>query len=95
MDHPDTSNDSSAGRAGKLVLLATDACSACDAAIDVLLSMPELSGHTLDVLEVSQRADWVERFGERVPVLLLGEAELGWPFDAAAVRAWLASQSAC
>ena len=69
-----------------LVLWSTSACSACESAIDLLLSMPELAGRSLSVREVAERADWVERYGERVPVLATATAELDWPFDASAVR---------
>lgn len=89
MGHQQTSVD--AGRRSRLTLLSTDACSACDAATDLLLSMPELQGQTLRVVEVSERADWVERYGERVPVLLVGDQELGWPFDAKSVLALFAA----
>lgn len=72
-----------------LVLLSTEHCTLCERALDVLLSMPELRGRQLQVVDVVADDGLLERYGERVPVLLADARELGWPFSAADVARWL------
>ncbi len=64
-----------------LVLLSTDHCTLCERALDLLLSMPELRGRALRVVDVAGDDALLERYGERVPVLRIGGTELEWPFD--------------
>ncbi|MEQ8861079.1 MAG: glutaredoxin family protein [Pseudomonadales bacterium] len=73
-----------------LTLLSTAHCSLCEQAFDLLASMPELRGSALRVLDIADDAALVERYGERLPVLLVEGHELTWPFDAAAIVAVLA-----
>jgi|GEM_PF-204069 len=78
-----------------LTLLSTDHCSACEQALDLLLSMPELAGLGLDVVDVIEDAGLLERFGDKVPVLGWHDSHgnlvltLDWPFEARGVSAWL------
>lgn len=78
-----------------LTLLATDACTLCDKAFDLLASMPELRGAGLDVVDVAEHAVLLETYGERLPVLAWRDQTgailqpLDWPFDAPAVSRWL------
>lgn len=72
----------------RLTLFQRDDCHLCDLALDLLarVQAPEFESVFIDAdpaLEV--------RYGERVPVLRDedGERELEWPFDVAALRAWL------
>jgi glutaredoxin len=74
----------------RLLLFQRDDCPLCDRALDVLAAarVPEFESVWIDddpVLEA--------RYGTRVPVLRDEDrdAELGWPFDADAVRAFLAT----
>ena len=69
-----------------LELLVTASCGRCDDALDWLLSMPELAGRTLVTRDVVDDEALLDRYGERVPVLRVGCAELDWPFDAEALR---------
>jgi len=73
----------------RFTLYQRDDCPLCDQALAVLAAAraPEFASVWIDgdaVLEA--------RYGERVPVLRDADrdVELGWPFDAAAVRAFLA-----
>lgn len=80
----------------QLVLYSTDHCSLCDEALEMLLSMPELGGRSLSVVDVAEDAGLVARFAERLPVLEIrasgnGRTELDWPFDRPALRAALAA----
>ena len=69
-----------------LELLVTASCGRCDDALDWLLSMPELAGRKLVTRDVVDDEALLDRYGERVPVLLVGSAELDWPFDAETLR---------
>lgn len=72
-----------------LTLLSTEHCSLCERALDLLLSMPELRGLTLRVVDVARDDALLERYGERLPVLLWAERELDWPFGPAEVAGLL------
>lgn len=74
---------------GDLVLLSTAHCTLCDRALEALLSMPELRGRPLRVVDIADDPALVERYGARLPVLCGGGRELDWPFDAHDVLALL------
>ncbi len=75
----------------EITLYSTDHCALCEQALDLLLSMPELAGRQLVVVDVALDDALSERYGRRLPVLTIGRdearCELDWPFDADAVRA--------
>jgi hypothetical protein len=73
-----------------LVLYSTDHCALCEQALDLLLSMPEAAGATLHVVDVAGSEELVARYGARLPVLAVGEAEFAWPFTRATLSRWLA-----
>lgn len=75
--------------AAGIILLSTDHCSLCEQALDLLLSMPELRGRSLKVVDVAEDATLLDAYGPRLPVLLLGGRELDWPFGRDAVLAAL------
>lgn len=73
---------------GQFALVQRDDCALCDAALDVLASAgaPEF-----DSVWIDGDAALETRYGTRVPVLRRADGvELEWPFDAAAVRRFLA-----
>ena len=80
----DSSSDAAAGGRA-LTLLSTEHCSLCERALDLLLSMPELRGVTLRVVDVARDDALLERYGARVPVLVRAGRELDWPFGPAEV----------
>lgn len=65
-----------------LTLYSTSHCSLCDQALDLLFSMPGLAGVQLQVVDVADDDSLFERYGEKIPVLRLGERELHAPFGA-------------
>ena len=70
-----------------LLLLSTDHCALCDEAMSMLISMPELAGMELRVVDVATDDELLAQFGERLPVLQMwraerNELELNWPFTA-------------
>ena len=72
----------------RLVLFQRDDCHLCDLALEVLAAAraPEFESVFID-----GDAALEARYGERIPVLRddARDAELDWPFDAAAVRVFL------
>ena len=64
-----------------LVLLSTEHCSLCEQALDLLVSMPELRGLPLHVVDVAEDETLLERYGARLPVLAVAGRELDWPFS--------------
>jgi hypothetical protein len=71
----------------RLTLYQRDDCHLCDLALDVLAQarVPDFASVFVD-----GDAELEGRYGERVPVLRADDGrELGWPFDAAVVRAFL------
>ena len=70
-----------------LTLIQRDDCALCDQAWDIL---HQAGVRDFDCVFIDGDADAEIRYGSRVPVLRLGDSELAWPFDTAAVRVWLA-----
>jgi hypothetical protein len=72
----------------ELILYQRDYCHLCDLALAVLA---EARAPDFDSVWVDDTAELEQRYGTRVPVLrdVRGDRELDWPFDAAAVRAFL------
>ena len=74
-----------------LLLMSTDHCALCDEAMSMLISMPELAGMALRVIDVATDDALLEQFGERVPVLQFWQAErerlqFDWPFSEEQIR---------
>ncbi|HEY2345503.1 MAG TPA: glutaredoxin family protein [Xanthomonadaceae bacterium] len=71
-----------------LILFQRDHCPLCDAALDVLA---QAHAPEFETVWIDGDPSLEARYGDRVPVLLDSEhdRELGWPFDAAAVREFL------
>ena len=75
----------------RLILYSTTACTLCDQALDLLFATPAVAGMQLEVLDVATDDTLMERYGARIPVLRLGEAELAAPFDAKVLADFLAA----
>ena len=72
-----------------LILYRRDACLLC-ALAEALLGEAGIRHATVDI---ESGAALEARYGTRIPVLARSDgAELDWPFDAAALRAFLASR---
>lgn len=77
--------------AGELILFSTDHCTLCDEALELLLSMPELAGYSVRVVDIAEDPALLDRYAELIPVLQIeGSAgdeavRLCWPFDSAGV----------
>ena len=73
----------------EIILYTTEHCSLCDAAIDLLLSLPESRGRTLKTLDIATYDKLMIEFGHRIPVVAVGNKELDAPFDAELLGQWL------
>ena len=73
----------------RLILFQRDDCHLCDLA---LAELAQARVAEFDSVFVDDDAQLEARYGERVPVLRDedADAEIGWPFDAAAVTRFLA-----
>lgn len=74
----------------KLTLYSTSACHLCELAAALLDALPEMLASWREV-EISEDESLLIRYGTRIPVVRREDshAELGWPFDAAQLRAFL------
>jgi hypothetical protein len=75
-------------------LYATSACHLCEQAEAVLASVQWPVAITVEVVDVSESEELLQRYGKRIPVLAVPQAdgslqELDWPFDAYAVQGLL------
>ena len=73
----------------ELVLYSTGGCTLCEQALDMLLSMPELSGLALRVVDVATEDELLQRYGERIPVLRFAGREIDPPLDRDAIMGLL------
>ena len=88
-----------------LVLYSTLGCHLCEQAELLLLALPLTEPLVVEVVDISDDDALVQRFGTRIPVLGWEEpgesgaagkkqdSELDWPFDTAAVLAFLGERS--
>ncbi len=75
----------------QLTLYATDHCTLCDKALDMLLTMPELVGHQLLVADITNDDALLAEYGERIPVLQCRSRSLDAPFGEPEVKAFVAA----
>ena len=71
-------------------LFGTLGCHLCEVAEALLMPFVEY-GLLVELVDISEREEWVERYGLTIPVLRRCDsgAELNWPFDAEQVVAFL------
>ena len=69
----------------KVILYTTLACHLCELALHLLQAQQNQQGKHRDIqiieVEISDDDNLMERYGIRIPVLQVDDAELGWPFD--------------
>ena len=73
---------------GSLKFYTTAGCHLCEHAEAILLD----AGCRFSAFDIDGDPELIQRYGIRIPVVAKASgAELGWPFDGTALRAWLAS----
>lgn len=72
----------------ELLLYHTAGCHLCELALEIVGPLCAQLGCRLRLLDIAEDDTLFERYGTRIPVLHdpARGIELGWPFDAAAVR---------
>lgn len=75
-----------------LLLLGTDHCHLCEQAEQLLRELEAENGLQWKKVDISESDNLVEQYGLRIPVLKQESApnDLGWPFDKAGIRDYLA-----
>lgn len=75
----------------RLTLYSTDGCHLCERAQALLADISATEPLDWQVVDIAGSDDLIERYGIRIPVLLLDTADydLGWPFTAEDVRHYL------
>lgn len=69
------------------VLYMTEACHLCEQAQQLVIEVTGRPAREVDIVDDDRLMD---RYGVRIPVLqTIDGRELGWPFDIAALRAFL------
>ncbi len=66
----------------ELLFYTTSQCHLCELAETLLVSTPMPEPIPVDVVDIAQSEELVERYGTRIPVLRRNDtgAELDWPF---------------
>lgn len=79
----------------RFCLYTTDCCHLCDLAKALCEPFLHNAGFTLDIVDIADDETMVAIYGTRIPVLkdTLQDQELGWPFDAIALAAFVQSNS--
>ncbi len=91
----DKGADEEPGAVADFELLGTSACHLCEQAEAALVALRQAGlGFEFDKRDISDDDDLFERYGLRIPVLrrLSDAAELGWPFEAEALVAFLSGE---
>ncbi|MFB4204970.1 hypothetical protein KBTX_01509 [wastewater metagenome] len=76
---------------GPVEFYMTVGCGLCDEAMAMLQPIAQRLAIDVQVRDVLDDPDWETRYGVRIPVLRRGDtgAEIGWPFDDAALYRFL------
>jgi len=77
----------------EMLLMSTLGCHLCDVAAEILVHNMDPARFVVDVVDIAEDDQLVEQYGVRIPVLVdeASGKELGWPFDAEQLQAFLAS----
>ncbi len=72
-------------------LYTTLGCHLCEQAFALLHELRAELGLSIEPIEIADSDELIERYGVRIPVVTRADsvAELGWPFDAGQLKAFL------
>ena len=75
----------------EVTLLTTAGCHLCEQAETLVhRAAPSV---TVIQLDIAEQDELIEAYGTRIPVLRIGNRELGWPFSLLDVRAFVAADA--
>lgn len=77
----------------ELIFYTTSHCHLCDQAERLLIQTPLATPVPVEVVDISESADLVARYGTRIPVLQRSDngVELNWPFDGPQIQQFIGS----
>lgn len=80
----------------RLQLLGTQGCHLCDEAEQVLAAALDLQQVAVELVDIVESDALMDAYALRIPVLVheASAEDLGWPFDAAQARAFVAALKA-
>lgn len=64
----------------KLLLISSSDCSLCREAYSLLRQF-DLDNLDFEEVDIYTKRNYVDKYWDKIPVLLKGESELLWPFD--------------
>ena len=64
----------------ELILISGKDCNLCREA-QLLLSQINLKDYILSTVDIYSKRTYVDKYWDKIPVILYGEQELVWPFD--------------
>ena len=64
----------------ELILISGKDCNLCREA-QLLLSQINLKDYILSTVDIYSKRTYVDKYWDKIPVILYGEQELLWPFD--------------
>lgn len=75
----------------KFIFYTTQGCHLCELAEALLVAHLDPDLHQVDVFDIAYDDLLLERYGERIPLIKneIAEVELGWPFDAVQLLAFI------
>lgn len=81
----------------ELFFYTTDGCHLCEQAEHLLVNTPLPAPVPVTVVDIAESPELVERYGIRMPVLQRSDSgeELGWPFTADELQAFLTKRPPC
>ncbi len=76
-----------------LILYGTDFCQLCDEALDVVEQALDGKQYQLEIVDISTSDELMVKYAYTIPVLRLGNAELGWPFSCDDILSFVATDT--
>jgi hypothetical protein len=67
----------------------TQYCHLCEQALELIRSCA--STHPVTMVDIALNDELMERYGVRIPVVVMGNNELNWPFDGDQLSAFIAA----
>lgn len=75
--------------ASAIRLMHTQYCHLCEQALELIRYYAP--NHPLTLVDIALSDELMERYGVRIPVVVMGSNELNWPFDGDQLSAFIAA----
>ncbi|MDA9556098.1 glutaredoxin family protein [Vibrio sp.] len=70
-----------------MILYSTEGCHLCEMAYQLLIELKLES--FVEVIDIAFDDELFSRYGVTIPVLVINDSELNWPFDITTLQTWL------